>query len=66
VLRGIERLLIYADNDRKPDGRNPGLEAARACARRWAAAGRWATVEYVRGGGDFADFALYPGLPLCS
>jgi len=66
VLRGIERLVIYADNDRKPDGRNPGLEAARACARRWAAAGRSATVEYVRGGGDFADVALSPGLPLCS
>ncbi len=63
VLAGIERLTVYADNDLKPDGRNPGLEAARECARRWAAAERWATVEFLRGGGDFADLALPPGLP---
>ncbi len=56
VLAGIEALTIYADNDAKPDGSNPGLEAARACAARWAAAGRHAEVIWPRAAGaDMAD-----------
>lgn len=56
VLAGIEALTIYADNDAKPDGSNPGLEAARSCAARWAAAGRHAEVIWPRAAGaDMAD-----------
>jgi phage/plasmid primase-like uncharacterized protein len=56
VLAGIEALTVYADNDAKADGSNPGLEAARACAERWAAAGRHAEVIWPRAAGaDMAD-----------
>lgn len=56
VLPGIEALTVYADNDAKPNGSNPGLEAARACAERWAAAGRHAEVIWPRAdGADMAD-----------
>jgi hypothetical protein len=52
VLSGVEALVIYADNDA------PGLEAARACAARWAAAGRFAEVIWPRAAGaDMADLA---------
>jgi hypothetical protein len=50
VLSGVEALAIYADHDA------PGLEAARACAGRWAAAGRYAEVQWPRAAGaDMAD-----------
>jgi putative DNA primase/helicase len=52
VLAGVEALAIYADHDA------PGLEAARACAARWAAAGRYAEVQWPRAAGaDMADLA---------
>ena len=38
VLPGIEALTVFADND------VAGMEAARACGERWAAAGREATI----------------------
>jgi hypothetical protein len=50
VLAGVEALAIYADHDAA------GLEAARACAGRWAAAGRYAEVIWPRAAGaDMAD-----------
>lgn len=56
VLRGIEHISIYADNDLKADGSNPGMQAARACASRWAGAGRhWAIHCPDEAGKDFAD-----------
>ncbi len=59
VLAGVERLAIYADNDAKRDGSNPGLAAARAAARRWAGAGRSWAIEYPAAPGmDFADLVV--------
>jgi hypothetical protein len=50
VLAGVETLAIYADHDAA------GLEAARSCAGRWAAAGRFAEVIWPRAAGaDMAD-----------
>lgn len=40
VLSGIECLTILADHDRA------GLDAARSCAKRWAASGREVTIAY--------------------
>jgi hypothetical protein len=50
VLAGIESLVIYADHD------TAGLKAARACARRWADAGREANLVIpTQSGADVAD-----------
>ena len=60
VLPGVEALTIVADRDEvnRSIGRAPGLAAARACADRWAGAGRevriWAAAEI---GHDFNDLA---------
>lgn len=52
VLRGIEHITIYADNDAS----GAGMNAARACARRWAAAGRHGAILLPNETGqDFAD-----------
>ncbi|BCO32879.1 hypothetical protein TspCOW1_29820 [Thiohalobacter sp. COW1] len=53
VLEGIEALTLYADRD--PHGK--GEQAARACARRWAAAGREAAVALPPRSGDWNDVA---------
>ncbi|MFN7307719.1 MAG: toprim domain-containing protein, partial [Acetobacteraceae bacterium] len=50
VLRGIEALTIFADQDA------PGIEAARQCARRWQEAGREARI-LAPPMGDFDDLA---------
>ena len=53
VLPGVEWLAIYADND------PPGLNAARAVASRWLAAGRQVSIETPsRPGADFNDLWL--------
>ena len=53
VLHGVERLAIYADND------PPGLNAARAVAARWLAAGRHVSIDTPsRHGADFNDLWL--------
>jgi phage/plasmid primase-like uncharacterized protein len=60
-LPGIEYLTIFSDNDeakRRPDGTLwcPGPDAAKACAKRWAAAGVDAEVLTPdRRGSDFND-----------
>ena len=52
LLPGIEHLTIYADAD------GPGLDAAKACARRWAECGRYWAIEHpAEPGRDFADLA---------
>jgi hypothetical protein len=52
LVEGVERLTILVDND--PTGRDD----ARACARRWAAAGRTAVLLTPRQpGADFNDIA---------
>jgi hypothetical protein len=59
VLEGIESLTIAADHD-PPDRRGiqRGIQAAQACADRWAAAGREVRVILPEGkGADFADVA---------
>jgi phage/plasmid primase-like uncharacterized protein len=54
VLPGVESLMIFADNDES--GR--GQRAARACAQRWADAGREAyIVTALETGADMADLA---------
>jgi hypothetical protein len=60
VLAGIESLTILADHDEpnRQTGKRRGIEAARACAKRWLVAG--AEVRVWRSpieGEDFADFA---------
>ena len=51
-LPGIESLTVFADHDAA------GLGAARACASRWAEAGREARVVWPgEAGRDFADRA---------
>jgi len=50
VLRGIEALTIFADQD------SAGIEAARQCARRWQEAGRAARI-LAPPMGDFDDLA---------
>lgn len=50
VLRGIEALTIFADQD------SAGIEAARACALRWKEAGREARI-LAPPQGDFDDLA---------
>jgi len=60
VLAGIEHLTILADADES----NLGQEAARACARRWATAGRTAEVLIPdRLGDDFNDVGKHRALP---
>jgi phage/plasmid primase-like uncharacterized protein len=55
VLPGVEYLTILADNDAK----GAGQEAARDCAKRWAAAGRKAEVLIPNATGeDFNDILL--------
>jgi hypothetical protein len=50
VLPGVDALTIFADHD------ETGLRAARACARRWADAGREASLVIpTRSGADVAD-----------
>ena len=50
VLAGVDALTIFADHD------ETGLRAARACARRWADAGREASLVIpTRSGADVAD-----------
>ena len=51
VLAGVECLTIFADADDK----GAGLDAAHACARRWFAAGREATVQQPPAGTDWLD-----------
>jgi putative DNA primase/helicase len=51
LLAGIESVAIFADGDA------PGLDAARACADRWAAAGREATIVAAPAGTDWNDRA---------
>jgi hypothetical protein len=58
VLDGIEALTIFADHDRPntKTGRRAGNEAAVACAKRWARAGREARIFLPTDEGkDFAD-----------
>jgi hypothetical protein len=50
VLRGIEALTIFADQD------SAGIEAARQCARQWQEAGREARI-LAPPQGDFDDLA---------
>jgi hypothetical protein len=51
VLAGIECLTIFADND----ANGTGMKAARACAERWHAAGREASIHIpTETGTDFA------------
>lgn len=54
VLTGIEALTVFADTDAAGSGPNAGLDAARACCRRWAAAGRVARL-LVPPAGDWDD-----------
>jgi putative DNA primase/helicase len=52
VLSGIEAITVFADNDANV----VGIEAARECARRWAAAGLEASIRTPREiGADWAD-----------
>ncbi|MBI3441576.1 MAG: toprim domain-containing protein [Proteobacteria bacterium] len=52
VLPGIEALTIFADHD------NAGLNAARACASRWAGAGNEVTIRKpLKAGSDWNDIA---------
>ncbi|MGH7057676.1 MAG: DUF7146 domain-containing protein, partial [Acetobacteraceae bacterium] len=51
VLGGIECITIFADRD----DRGAGLKAAEACADRWIAAGREATIELPPGGTDWLN-----------
>jgi phage/plasmid primase-like uncharacterized protein len=59
VLNGIEAITILADADEiKQNGKQPGQDAARACAQRWANAGREATILTPdQLGKDFNDVA---------
>jgi hypothetical protein len=61
VLDGIECLTIFSDHDRPnpKTGKRAGNEAAHACARRWADAGREVRVFLPpREGQDIADLAV--------
>jgi len=49
ILEGIEALTIFADHDE--DGGH-GIEKARGCARRWAAAEREVRIVYPRVPGE--------------
>ncbi len=55
VLGGIEALTIFTDRDDK----GAGFAAAKACAERWVAAGREATIALPPGGTDWLN-ALLP------
>jgi len=52
VLEGIEALTIFADNKKPKD-----IEAARACAIRWQAAGRSVEIHKPPAGADWNDIA---------
>ena len=54
MLPGIEALTVFADTD----DRGAGMDAAQACARRWAAAGRDARIIAARADTDFNDAVL--------
>jgi hypothetical protein len=58
VLRGIEALTVFADAD---DG-GAGMAAARACAARWAAAGRDARIAAAPRDRDFNDALVARGV----
>lgn len=54
VLAGVQALTIFADHDEvKPNGKQPGLDAARACADHWRAAGREVTIIPPKFRGDW-------------
>lgn len=53
VLGGIEAIRIFADMD----DNGAGIEAARACASTWAAAGREAVIKKPAIGSDWLDVA---------
>lgn len=55
ILHGIGKLTIWADNDIKENGSNPGLEAARDGGQRWVRAGIEAEIQKPRISGDFLD-----------
>ena len=58
VLPGVQALTIFADHDEiKPNGKQPGLDAARACADHWRAAGREVTIIPPKFRGDWNDVA---------
>jgi hypothetical protein len=54
VLAGVECLTVFADNDAS----GTGIKAAKACAERWHAARREATIHIpTETGVDFANYA---------
>lgn len=54
VIGRVRRLVIWADNDRS----GTGVEAARACVRRWSEAGKHVVIRYLNEvGADYADVA---------
>jgi putative DNA primase/helicase len=58
VLRGVEALTIFADHDEvQANGKQPGLDAACACADHWRAAGREVKIIPPKSRGDWNDVA---------
>ena len=67
VLARWEQVMVYADDDRRPDrkGAPPGLRGGAALRRAIQAAGGTAEVRHLPGGKDAADWAAAnPFLPL--